>query len=118
MLAKNNSYFSPELCVDGHYIITGYTNDSFCNERQQLTDITYELYNYLKETQGFDAVIFLDGLFMLGCYDQTSFDILSGKRTSENRKPEGHLQDRYGDRLCGKRYRSFHQRAGDPWPCR
>lgn len=84
MLAKNNSYFSPELCVDGHYIITGYTNDSFCNERQQLTDITYELYNYLKETQGFDAVIFLDGLFMLGCYDQTSFDILSGKRTSEN----------------------------------
>ena len=39
MIAKNNSYFDEELRVNGHYIITGYTNDQFCNNMLQLTEI-------------------------------------------------------------------------------
>lgn len=78
MIAKNNSYFDEELRVNGHYIITGYTNDQFCNNMLQLTDVKYELHHYLRYNQKFDAVFFLDGVNMLYCYDQNSWNILRG----------------------------------------
>ena len=78
MIAKNNSYFDIELCLDGHYIVTGYTNDQYCNDMLQLSDIKYELHRYLRHEQGFDAVFFLDSVNMLFCYDQQSYDILRG----------------------------------------
>ncbi len=83
MIAKNDSYFDVELCVDGHYIVTGYTNDQFCNNALQLSDVKYEIYRYLRREQGFDAVFFLDSVDMLYCYDQRSFDILRGVETNE-----------------------------------
>ena len=83
MISKNNSYFDVELCLDGHYIITGYTNDQFCNNALQLSDIKYEVYHYLRREQGFDAVFFLDSVDMLYCYDQDSFDILRGVESGE-----------------------------------
>lgn len=78
MLGKNNSYFDIELCLDGHYIVTGYTNDQFCNDALQLSDVKYELHRYLRYDQHFDAVFFLDSVNMLFCYDQQSYDILRG----------------------------------------
>ena len=69
MIAKNNSFFDIELCVDGHYIVTGYTNDQFCNDVLQLSDVKYELHNYLRNEQGFEAVFFLDSVDML--WDRT-----------------------------------------------
>ena len=60
MRAINGSYFDPQLCMDGHFIITGNTNDVFYNPQLLRTDIKYELYRYLRHTQGFDAVVFLD----------------------------------------------------------
>ena len=84
MLAKNNSYFDVELCLEGHYIVTGYTNDQFCNDRLQLSDVKYELHNYLRHREHFDAVFFLDSINMLFCYDQQSFDILRGLKSSSS----------------------------------
>lgn len=81
MLGKNNSYFDIELCLDGHYIVTGYTNDHFCNDMLQLSDVKYELHHYLRHSQDFDAVFFLDSVNMLFCYDQKSYDILRGNET-------------------------------------
>jgi Cdc6-like AAA superfamily ATPase len=83
MLAKNGSYFDMELCVDGHYVVTGYTNDQFCNNALQLSDVKYEIHRYLTREQGFDAVFFLDSVDMLYCYDQRSFDILRGVESRE-----------------------------------
>ena len=76
MISKNHSYFDRELCLDGHYIITGRTNDQFCNDILQLTDIRMELHRYLRFEEHFQAVFFLDASNMLYCYDQQSFDIL------------------------------------------
>ena len=83
MISRNNSYFDTELCIDGHYIITGYTNDQFCNNALQLSDVKYEIHHYLRYEQGFDAVFFLDSVDMLYCYDQNSFDILRGVEPRE-----------------------------------
>lgn len=76
MISKNDSYFDPELRRDAHYIVTGYTSDSFCSDALELTDIRMELHRYLRYEQGFDAVIFFDALNKLYCYDQQSFDVL------------------------------------------
>ncbi len=88
MLSKNNSYFDPDLCVDGHYIITGRTNDKFCNDELALTDILPELHRYLRYEldKPFDAVFFLDSFNMLFCFDQQSMDILRG--TDNNEEPQ------------------------------
>lgn len=80
MIGHNNSYFDKELCLDGHYIITGYTNDLFCNDLLQVSDLKYELHYYLRNTEKFDAVVFFDSYNMLHCYDQQSYDILRGNR--------------------------------------
>lgn len=84
MLGKNNSYFDKELCLDGHYIVTGYTNDQFCNDLLQLSDVKYEIHHYLRHKQGFSAVFFLDSVNMLFCYDQESYDILRGNDAHAN----------------------------------
>lgn len=76
MISKNHSYFDRELCLDGHYIITGRTNDQFCNDILQLTDIRLELHRYLRFKEKFQAVFFLDASNMLYCYDEQSFNIL------------------------------------------
>ncbi len=81
MLGRNHSYFDKELCLDGHYIVTGYTNDQFCNDMLQLSDVKYEIHHYLRHEQGFSAVFFLDSINMLFCYDQASYDILRGNDT-------------------------------------
>ena len=60
MLSKNNSYFDRELCINGHYIITGKTNDKFCSDTLELTDVLPALHRYLRYDQDFDAVFFLD----------------------------------------------------------
>lgn len=82
MIHRENSYFYPELCVDGHYIVTGIsndiTNDIFCAPNLQLEDVREELHRYLRQEQGFDAVFFLDGIRKLHCFDQASFDVLQG----------------------------------------
>ncbi|MDD6032953.1 MAG: AAA family ATPase [Oscillospiraceae bacterium] len=77
MLSRNNSYFDPQLCIDGHYIITGRTNDRFCSDTLELTDILPVLHHYLLYEQGFDAVFFLDNENMLFCLDRHSFDVLT-----------------------------------------
>ena len=92
MIAKNDSYFDVELCVDGHYIVTGYTNDQFCNNTLQFADVKYEIHHYLRHEQGFDAVFFLDSVDMLYCYDQNSFDILRGVESRE----EANLKEVHG----------------------
>jgi len=77
MLSKNNSYFDRELCLDGHYIITGYTNDQFCGDTLELSDIRLALHRYLRYEQDFQAVFFLDTEEMLFCLDEQSFDIMT-----------------------------------------
>lgn len=52
MLSINNSYFDPILCTDGHYIITGRTNDQFCLDTLEITDILPALHAYLRYEQG------------------------------------------------------------------
>ena len=78
MIPRNGTYFDQELCLEGHYVVTGYTNDLFCNDRLQVTDIRQELHRHLLE-QGFEVVVFFDHNEMLYCYDQRSFDILEGR---------------------------------------
>ena len=79
MLSKNNSYFDPELRINGHYIVTGNTNDRFCDDTLEITDILPAIHHYLRYEQGFDAVFFLDSENMLFCLDEHSFDILTGE---------------------------------------
>ena len=83
MLSKNNSYFDRELCINGHYIITGKTNDKFCSDTLELTDVLPALHRYLRYDQDFDAVFFLDTENMLFCLDEQSFDILTGAHRSQ-----------------------------------
>ena len=72
------SYFDKELCLDRHYIITGFTNDVFAsNDGNSPQDVRYELHRYLRHEQGFDAVIFFD-LEYIYCYDKESCFILRG----------------------------------------
>lgn len=78
MLSRNNSYFDPELCTDPHYIVIGKTNDQFCSDMLELTDILPHLHHYLRYEQGFDAVFFIDNVNILYCFDQKSMDILTG----------------------------------------
>ena len=78
MIPRNGTYFDQELCLEGHYVVTGYTNDLFCNDRLQITDIRQELHRHLLE-QGFEVVVFFDHNDMLYCYDQQSVDILEGR---------------------------------------
>lgn len=78
MLSKNNSYFDRELCINGHYIITGNVNDRFCGDTLEMTDILPALHRYLRYEQDFEAVFFLDTENMLFCLDEQSFDILTG----------------------------------------
>ena len=82
MISKNGSYFDPDLRIDGSYIITGPSNDSFCLDNLELTDILPALHQYLRYDQDFRAVFFLDSRFILYCMDQPSFDILSGHTTA------------------------------------
>lgn len=93
MLGKNNSYFDRELCLDGHYIVTGYINDQFCNDLLQLSDVKYEIHHYLRHAQGFSAVFFLDSINMLFCYDQESFDILRGNQAAADKADINPAQD-------------------------
>ncbi|MBR4027247.1 MAG: hypothetical protein IKJ01_06785, partial [Lachnospiraceae bacterium] len=88
MIGKNNSYFDRELCLDGHYIVTGYTNDLFCNDMLQLSKVEYELNHYLRYNQNFDAVFFLHSVDMLFCYDEQSYDILRGNRPQQQETQE------------------------------
>lgn len=106
MLGKNNSYFDIELCLDGHYIVTGYTNDQFCNDVLQLSDVKYELHRYLRYEQHFDAVFFLDSVNMLFCYDQQSYDILRGSSvTPPDRAEPGPREDIIAATPLGRRRR-------------
>ena len=57
MIPRNGTYFDQELCLEGHYVVTGYTNDLFCNDRLQITDIRQELHRHLLE-QGFEVVVY------------------------------------------------------------
>lgn len=77
MIGRNGSYFDPDLALQGHYIITGNTNDNFCSDLLQITDIRKELHRHLL-SQGFDAVFYFDYTNMLYCYDYDSFRILTG----------------------------------------
>jgi replication-associated recombination protein RarA len=113
MLGKNGSYFDAELCIDGHYIVTGYTNDRFCNDMLQLSKVDYELHQYLRHSQGFDAVFFLDSVNMLFCYDQQSYDILRGNepRQMQMPHPAGGTADIVEDTPLGHRRRRRTQPA-------
>ncbi len=83
MIGRNHSYFDSAHCRDRHFIVTGYTNDRFCNDMLQMSDVTYELYYHLRYQQKFDAVVFFDSDNMIYCYDWNSYKILRGE------KPEG-----------------------------
>lgn len=83
MIARNGSYFDPDLALQGHYIITGNTNDNFCNDLLQVGDVRHALHNHLLQ-QGFDAVFFFDYSNMLYCYDYRSYRILRGLETEES----------------------------------
>ncbi len=91
MRAINGSYFDPQLCMDGHFIITGNTNDVFYNPQLLRTDIKYELYRYLRHTQGFDAVVFLDRENSLYCYDDESFAIIKGESEGDTGVDTGRI---------------------------
>ena len=78
MIARNGSYFDADLALQGHYVITGNTNDNFCSDLLQMGDIREALHSYLLE-QNFDAVFFFDYTNRLYCYDQRSYRILTGR---------------------------------------
>lgn len=90
MIGRNGTYFDPEFCLNGHFIITGNTNDRFCNDLLQVTGIQQELHRHLLE-QGFEAVVFFDYNSMLYCYDYRSFQILSG--IEDEPVPQGQEDD-------------------------
>ena len=78
MIARNGSYFDADLALQGHYVITGNTNDNFCSDLLQMGDIREALHSYLLE-QNFDAVFFFDYTNRLYCYDHRSYRILTGQ---------------------------------------
>ncbi len=75
MLPKNKSYFSPELIIGGHYIITGLTNDNFIDDKLIYMNIKQKLHQELL-AHDFDIVVFLDQLNRLHCYDSKSFYLM------------------------------------------
>lgn len=85
MIARNGSYFDADLALQGHYVITGNTNDNFCSDLLQIGDIREALHSYLLE-QKFDAVFFFDYTNRLYCYDDRSYRILQGSNTEQPRE--------------------------------
>ena len=81
MIGRDGTYFTPEQCLNGHFIITGMTNDIFCGERMIPVTLREELSEHLRR-RGFDAVIFLDSQNMVYCYDSQSWQVLREGRIS------------------------------------
>lgn len=94
MIGRNGTYFDPELCLSGHYIVTGHTNDNFCNDLLQITDVRQELHRHLM-AHGFDAIFFFDYTGMLYCYDQRSIDILRGEDQQPDADPADDGMDEF-----------------------
>ena len=94
MIGRNGTYFDPELCLSGHYIVTGHTNDNFCNDLLQITDVRQELHRHLL-SHGFEAVFFFDYTGMLYCYDQRSIDILRGVEETPEQPAAGEPMDEF-----------------------
>ena len=65
--------------------MTAHTNDHFCNDLLQLTDIRQQLHGHLQK-QGFDTICFFDYTGMLYCFDQYTYNLLSG---AENQPSSG-----------------------------
>ena len=123
MISKNNSYFDRELCLNGHYIVTGKTNDQFCNDMLQLTDIRFELQRYLREKEKFEAVFFLDSSNILYCYDEQSYSILRNNRrpsdeprTAISAGKRSIARDIESSGPLGRRRRQRNQTPADPAP--
>ena len=75
MIGRGDTYFYPEQCLNGHFILTGRTSDIFCGERPIPVSLREELSEHLRR-QGFSAVIFLDSIHTIYCYDTQSYQIL------------------------------------------
>ena len=48
MIGRDGTYFTPEQCLNGHFIITGMTNDIFCGERMVPVTLREELSEHLR----------------------------------------------------------------------
>ena len=74
MISKNNSYFIPELIVDGHYIISA-ANDNYIDDYMRKLDIRQLLHQELIE-HDFDIVLFCDFHSRMYCFDNKSYNLL------------------------------------------
>ncbi len=116
MIGRGDTYFYPEQCLNGHFILTGRTSDIFCGERPIPVSLREELSEHLRR-QGFSAVIFLDSIHTIYCYDTQSYQILrEGRAAPEDQPPS---RSRAGQRIAaegplGQRTRSRRRTAPAP----
>lgn len=108
MIGRGDTYFYPEQCLNGHFILTGRTTDIFCCERPIPVSLREELGEHLRR-QGFSAVIFLDSIHTIYCYDTQSYHILREGRAEPEGQPPSHSaqsQRIAGEGPLGQRVRS------------
>lgn len=83
MFGIGETYFRDVREPKCHFIITGRTNDIFCNDSLNLVDIKILLHDHLMKI-GYDAVIFMDRNRMLYCFDAQSYTVLREGSLSED----------------------------------
>ena len=76
MLGTGTTYFDHRNCSIPHFVVTGHTEDLFCDDCLQLYGVEQALHRHLRHA-GFDAVIFFDAVNSLYCFDAVSSAVLS-----------------------------------------
>ena len=94
MLGTGTTYFDHRNCSIPHFVVTGHTEDLFCDDCLQLYGVEQALHRHLRHA-GFDAVIFFDAVNSLYCFDAVSSAVLSNPE-SERLAPREEESERCG----------------------
>lgn len=78
MRGFGTTYFDQTNCAIPHFVVTGHTEDRFCDDSLVLGGIEHLLHRHLIRV-GFDAVVFFDAVNSLFCFDSASNAILQGR---------------------------------------
>ena len=94
MLGTGTTYFDHRNCSIPHFVVTGHTEDLFCDDCLQLYGVEQALHRHLRHA-GFDAVIFFDAVNSLYCFDAVSSAVLNNPE-SERLAPREEESERCG----------------------
>lgn len=79
MRGSGTTYFEERNCSIPHFLVTGHTEDRFCDGSLRLCGVEQALHAHLRHA-GFDAVVFFDSVNSLFCFDASSSRAMRGQQ--------------------------------------